>query len=113
MCNSDGTSCGGSCDGSKADCSYPDTSTACGVACAPTTPSTALLDSFCNHSGSCVAMAPSPCPGNFACVGSACVTMCNGNTDCASTLYGCSESHLCKSFCVLDTDTVDDGCIVK
>ena len=108
-CANPGTTCGGSCDGKTATCSYPDNTTACGSTCS----SGLLQNSACDSLGNCQSSSPKLCTGNFACIGSACLTSCGANTDCApSATYGCtSTGALCKNFCLFDTDHFDNGCI--
>lgn len=112
-CTNVGSSpCGGKCDGANPACQYAGTTTACGTACT----SGQLQQRFCNSSGSCVPRTPTTCPGNYACPtgGSACLAMCSSNGDCFPTMtYGCNSGMQCKNYCVLDTDTLGDGCIVK
>jgi hypothetical protein len=102
--------CGGRCDGIATTCSYPATSVSCGTAC----PSMSLVrKSFCDGAGSCAALSPSPCPGNYACVGSSCLNACSGDGDCGTTAYGCEmNTTSCVAFCSLDDSNLDE-CILK
>lgn len=80
-CATDGTACGGACDGSgRAACAYPGAETACraatcggGVASSP---------SACVGSGACPASAVLPC-GLYTCGPEACRVGCAGDADCA------------------------------
>lgn len=87
-CASDGTSCGGACDGTIADrCTFPGASTGCGTACA----NAARTASACDGKGACVAQEPKPCPGNFTCADEkTCRVSCSAPADC-SLGYTCTE----------------------
>jgi hypothetical protein len=107
-CNGSGQ-CLGSCDGSTADCSYPDNTTGCGVACVPGAPSTQLLNKVCDSKGNCVGTTAATCGGNYKCSGSACVTACSGDGDCAGSAFGClASSTVCMPFCSLDDSKLDE-----
>ena len=104
--------CGGSCNGMSASCAYGSATTPCGATCT----GGRLQKSFCDGSGTCTAATPATCTGNYACPtgGSACLTSCGLSSDCYPTAtYGCNSSMQCKNYCVLDTDTLNDGCILK
>ena len=81
-CASDGSSCGGSCDGAGA-CSYP--TGACGSAtCSGAGPYTFTPAASCNGAGKCVAGAATSC-GAFACNGSSsCCMSCNSQSQCVA-----------------------------
>ncbi|MBK7865396.1 MAG: hypothetical protein IPJ65_43725 [Archangiaceae bacterium] len=81
-CDSDGSSCGGSCDGNaRTACSYPDVSVSCrGASCAS---GTATLAASCDAQGHCPAVQTQSC-GTFVCGASACLGNCSADTDCAS-----------------------------
>jgi hypothetical protein len=83
-CASDGSSCGGSCDGSNtASCSYPSAVIQCGgPSCAN---GLATLASFCNATGSCGAPATQAC-APYTCGTTACNTSCATNADCVAGL---------------------------
>ncbi len=106
-CTNLGTApCGGSCDGTTSDCSYPDGTTPCGTSCSSPTQ---LTNSFCDVHGSCAAGTAMTCASNFACAGSACLATCSNDGNCAGS-SGCTPSHSCVPFCVCD-DTKLDECI--
>lgn len=81
-CASDGSSCGGSCDGAGA-CSYPTGS--CGTAtCGGTGPYSFTPASTCNGAGKCVAQNAQSC-GAYTCNGnSSCNTSCQSQAQCLS-----------------------------
>ncbi|HVP69056.1 MAG TPA: hypothetical protein VMT17_17535 [Anaeromyxobacteraceae bacterium] len=81
-CASDGSACGGSCDGSsRAACSYPFDSTVCRPgSCAA---GVATLEARCAGNGSCPPVQTQAC-GSFACGPSACLGTCSVDADCAS-----------------------------
>ena len=87
VCASDGTSCGGTCDGkSSTACDYPGVQTSCRAAsCAN---GVAVAAASCAGTGSCPAMVPTSC-GNFACntAGTACNTACDADNQCADGSY--------------------------
>jgi hypothetical protein len=107
-CTNQGQTCGGSCDGNTATCTYPDATKQCGVTCSSTTQ---LQKSFCDGGGSCKAAAPMTCPGNLICSGSACLSSCMMISDCASG-YACSGNR-CAPICIFDdvNSKFDDVCV--
>ncbi|HKU38527.1 MAG TPA: hypothetical protein VJR89_10280 [Polyangiales bacterium] len=82
-CASDGTSCGGSCDGTqRTQCGYPNADVVCrDPSCSD---GVATLTGGCNGSGACAAPSYQPC-SPFICVpgGQICAGNCQGDTDCA------------------------------
>jgi hypothetical protein len=90
-CGTDGTSCGGACDGTSATaCAYPvtecrDPSCANGAA---------TLASSCDGAGHCPARQTQSC-GAFACGATACLGNCGSDTDCASGDY--CAGGICKT----------------
>lgn len=84
-CASDGTVCGGTCDGvERSTCVYPGSTTSCrdpecrdGVA---------TLEAFCNGAGSCPARQTQPC-GPYGCDATACHGDCASDADCAPTAW--------------------------
>jgi hypothetical protein len=102
--------CGGSCNGSAATCTYAPNTTPCGSAC---TSATQLTNSFCDGAGNCAAASPQTCVNSFKCVGSACLSACNGDNDCASATYGCVQAtKACVGFCSCDDSKLDE-CIAQ
>lgn len=85
-CASDGTTCGGACDGLQRDvCRFPSSALGCGTACKDgiRTPSA------CDGKGACKVLPAEPCPGNYACADdSVCKTTCATETDCGR-LFAC------------------------
>ncbi|MBL9026795.1 MAG: hypothetical protein JNL21_31650 [Myxococcales bacterium] len=81
-CASDGSSCGGVCDGSgTAGCAYPAAETECrGASCAD---GVAIAAGQCAGTGSCPAEVVVPC-GGFACDGEACKSSCATDDDCVA-----------------------------
>jgi hypothetical protein len=104
-CTSDGSSCGGSCDGAGA-CSYP--SGSCGSpTCSGTGPYTFTPGASCNGAGKCVAGTAVSC-GAFACNGStSCYMSCNAQSQCVAgdvcmnnSCQACSGGHpACGNSC--------------
>ncbi len=84
-CATDGSVCGGSCDGTaRAACAYPASSTSCrSASCAG---AVETHPAACDGAGACPPRGQSSC-GAFACAGSACGTTCTGDGDCASGSY--------------------------
>ncbi len=81
-CTTDGSSCGGSCDGAGA-CSY--STGACGSAtCSGSGPYTSTPAATCNGAGKCVAQAAKSC-GAYACNGStSCYLTCTAPSQCVA-----------------------------
>jgi len=99
-CASDGTQCGGACDGIVRDvCRFPTPSTGCGTLCS----GGVRTASACDGKGACAAAAPQPCPGNFACADtSLCKTACTNDTDCGK-FHAC-EAGKCVPAATCDGD---------
>ncbi|MGE3635595.1 MAG: hypothetical protein AB7P00_37165, partial [Sandaracinaceae bacterium] len=93
-CVTDGTSCGGACDGSdRTACAYPDTSTACRAAsCAA---GTETLAASCDGGGACTAEVSHPC-SPFLCGATACATSCASDADCVAGGYCDTIAGLCR-----------------
>ncbi len=82
-CGSDGSSCGGTCDGStRSACVYP-TSQCRGASCAAGVQTAAAS---CDGAGSCPAPVTASC-GSYACGVSACATACADDLGCASGFH--------------------------
>ncbi|HMC72414.1 MAG TPA: hypothetical protein VKJ07_24890, partial [Mycobacteriales bacterium] len=81
-CASDGSACGGSCDGAHpAACTYPGDSISCrGPSCAT---GTATLGASCDGAGACPAVQTQTC-APFACGPTACSGNCSADSDCTS-----------------------------
>ena len=91
-CTSDGSACGGSCNGSSASaCGYPGAATQCRAAsCAA---GTAVPAGSCNGTGTCPSAATSQC-SPYVCGASACKTTCTADLDCVSGDY-CDAGGAC------------------
>jgi MYXO-CTERM domain-containing protein len=80
-CASDGTVCGGTCDGvERASCTYPGNTTSCREPSC--TDGVATLEAFCNGAGSCPAVQTQEC-GTYGCDATACHGDCDSDADCA------------------------------
>ncbi|HVU05045.1 MAG TPA: MYXO-CTERM sorting domain-containing protein [Polyangiaceae bacterium] len=80
-CASDGTACGGTCDGSDANCTYPGSAKSCrGASC---TAGIATLAASCDGAGACPQAQLQSCTPN-ACSGTKCAGGCAANGDCAT-----------------------------
>ncbi len=81
-CASDGSSCGGACDGTgRSACVYPSATQQCRApAC---TSGVATLAANCDGAGACPSEQRIGC-GTFVCGASACLGNCSGDSDCAS-----------------------------
>ncbi|MBK7861238.1 MAG: DUF11 domain-containing protein [Archangiaceae bacterium] len=81
-CDSDGSRCGGACDGEHADtCAYP--SSAVGCVAASCTSGVETHAASCNGAGACSAPTTASC-GAFTCGESACTTGCSTDADCGA-----------------------------
>jgi len=91
-CVTDGTVCGGSCDGTdNAGCHFPTDTTSCREASC--TNSVATLAAGCDGNGACPLVQEQPC-APFLCVGNACGGDCAIDTDCAYGSY--CAAGVCK-----------------
>lgn len=112
-CSTDGSLCGGACNGTTRDaCAYPGESTSCRAAsCAD---GSATMAASCDGAGACPAPSQVAC-GAFACGATACIGNCAQDNDCAAGNYcaagvctpkqtigaTCSGNAQCSSgFCV-------------
>ncbi|HXN83419.1 MAG TPA: OmpA family protein, partial [Myxococcales bacterium] len=79
-CSSDGSACGGACDGTTtASCGYPGPSTSCrGSSCSA---GVATAAASCAGTGSCPAPATQTCTP-YLCGATACLSICSADTDC-------------------------------
>ena len=91
-CASDGSACGGTCDGAlRIACNYPNASVSCR---APScTANVATLAASCNGAGACPAVQTQNC-SPFSCGTGTCAGNCVLDTDCTSTAF-CSAG-LCQ-----------------
>ena len=91
-CTTDGSVCGGTCNGSSATaCGYPGASTQCRAASC--TNGVETLPASCAGTGSCPALTTQSC-GAYICGATACKTTCAGDADCASGNY-CDGTNAC------------------
>lgn len=96
-CATDGTACGGACDGSTADrCAYPTDS----CRAASCDDGVAILEASCDGAGACPELQEQDC-GVFSCTGAG--DVCNG--DCAGDPDACSDGDYCSGgVCVPERD---------
>jgi len=121
-CASDGSACGGACDGSDVNaCAYPDASTACRSASCSN--GTATLAVSCDGSGSCPAATTQAC-NPYVCGATACLTACGDDSQCASGDYcngtacvsriaqggACTAPHQCATGSCVDGVCCDVAC---
>ena len=107
-CATDGTACGGSCDGMNTmACAFPGGGTSCrnasctnGVSTDPAT---------CDGKGACPAPVTKKCDP-FVCGGNACLNICAKDADCAGAAY-CTGSLCVAKGNPGDACAVDNGCI--
>ncbi len=108
QCTSDGSACGGACDGKNGEgCSYP-AGTACGAgSCAPGedgAEAVATVEAQCNGSGRC------PAPRQQACGGAGCDAeqkLCNG--ECADG-SACRKGQYCSAGVCVDSQPTGTAC---
>ncbi len=122
-CATDGSACGGACDGSSASaCGYPGASTQCRAAsCAA---GTSVPAGSCNGTGACPSAATTQCTP-FVCGVTACKTSCAADSDCISGDYcdgtgacvptkadglACGGSNQCGSGNCVDGVCCNQGC---
>ena len=93
-CASDGSLCGGVCDGSSATaCAYPGAATTCrGASCSA---GVAILRAGCDSAGNCPARQTQVC-NPYVCGATACLGNCTSNSDCISGDF-CSAG-VCQPF---------------
>src|SRR5690606_24377412 len=86
QCSSDGTACGGYCDGSNGtSCSYPTSSTSCRTA--DCTDNVATVATSCQGTGRCPALQQQACPPPNTCAGTICGGGCTVDNDCPAEEY--------------------------
>jgi hypothetical protein len=84
-CATDGSLCGGACDGVTVDaCAYPGAGTSCREADCEA--GVAVLAAVCNGAGACPAPATQPC-GEYGCGDGTCNGDCATDADCAPTAW--------------------------
>ncbi|MFN2548166.1 MAG: OmpA family protein, partial [Myxococcales bacterium] len=112
-CTSDGSACGGACDGTNATaCTYPGGSTACRLASCSGGTETAAAS--CNGTGTCPASATQAC-NPYVCGAAACKTSCTGDPDCISSDYCLSGACVPKipdgGACTASSSCVNANCV--
>lgn len=111
-CDSDGTQCGGACDGvQRSGCTYPTSAVSCrGASCAA---GTATLAASCDGQGHCPALQTQPC-GNYVCGANACNGDCTQDADCASGSWCsggvCTPKSLPGGSCGADSQCASGFC---
>ena len=125
-CASDGTVCGGACDGvATAGCAYPGINTSCRIAsCAN---GTATLAAACDGMGACPAAQTVSC-APYVCAANACLSSCMRDADCIAGDYcnamrqcvpsgvngtPCTASNQCQSTLCVDGYCCDTPCIAQ
>jgi uncharacterized repeat protein (TIGR01451 family)/uncharacterized repeat protein (TIGR02543 family) len=100
-CASDGSLCGGACDGTRVDaCAFPGGSVQCGDAsCAS---GSATAPATCNGAGACASASSQSC-GRYGCDTSACKSSCAGDSDCAN-------GSVCKDGLCVGPSALGDAC---
>ncbi len=109
------STCGttGTCDGAGA-CQRYTAGTVCAQASCAANPSTQNNPDTCNGSGTCVDNATQSC-GNYLCSGTACLTTCVSNAECASTAYCSAPTCLAKKLdglaCAAANQCLSGNCV--
>jgi MYXO-CTERM domain-containing protein len=114
-CASDGTTCGGVCDGVTADrCTYK----GAGTSCRPGKCANGLadLEAFCQGNGSCAPLQQQSCdPGNCDVATSRCQGDCTTNADCTTDQYCsagiCAGKLADGSTCGADAQCTHANCV--
>ena len=112
-CASDGSACGGACDGANgAACAYPGSSTACrSASCAA---GTATLAASCAGTGSCPAVQTQAC-APFVCGATACLASCTSDVQCAAGDYctagTCQPKKANGETCTFTSQCLTGNCV--
>ena len=112
-CQTDGTSCGGTCDGTRADaCAYPGAGSQCRApACAA---GVATLAAACDGHGACPGEQTQAC-SPFVCGATACAGDCLTDTNCATGHYCsagvCVEKKVNAGACAANNQCASGSCV--
>jgi hypothetical protein len=113
-CESDGTVCGGSCNGfTTRNCAFPQSSTTCG----PTTctSSTNTPPPTCDNAGHCKANQPVECAPYQCSAGIGCLTRCAQDPDCVGGYFcqrgTCLPLRAMGEACSRDTECTTGSCV--
>ncbi|HEY3353623.1 MAG TPA: dickkopf-related protein, partial [Polyangia bacterium] len=95
-CLTDGTACGGACDGSnRTACTYPAAATVCRAGSC--TSGTATSQAVCAGTGSCPALATTTC-SPYACGPTGCRTTCAADGDCVAGFFCDATAHCAAKY---------------
>jgi uncharacterized repeat protein (TIGR01451 family) len=121
-CASDGSACGGTCDGSNpTSCAYPGAATQCRAAACEG--ATAILAASCNGTGACPPVQTQACDP-YVCGATACQGNCTQDSECAADAYCsagvctpkqdnggvCGAANQCKSGTCVDGVCCNTAC---
>lgn len=111
-CSTDGSVCGGTCDGTSAACRYPAATTNCRAATCSAGNATAAAR--CDGLGACLASTMTSC-APYLCGGATCGTRCVLPTDCATGAFcklgACVPLQLKGSTCTDATQCASGHCV--
>jgi MYXO-CTERM domain-containing protein len=112
-CLTDGSACGGSCNGSATDgCTYPDDRVSCRTASC--TSGTATLAAGCNSRGACPNVQTQPC-SPYVCGATACLGDCSGDEDCVAGQFCaggvCTPKKDDGASCAGNNQCAHDSCV--
>ncbi|CAA9538156.1 MAG: hypothetical protein AVDCRST_MAG73-1623 [uncultured Thermomicrobiales bacterium] len=103
-CASDGSACGGTCDGTtRATCAYPGAASGCRVATC--TNGIATAAGVCTGTGACSDVTTTTC-APFLCGADACLAVCDGDEDCVAGAF-CAANGVCQADGALGTTCAD------
>jgi len=98
--NSTDATCGGRCDSTSDNCSFPTGSKSCGTSSCSTPSYSSKIAPACDGTGSCDTSATTACTGGQVCVGGNCASKIatNGSTTCQVDGQ-CASGHCCSGTC--------------